>query len=216
MTAEDGVVQTTVSGTGNVEPATDQVVNFATSGTLESIYVQVGQHVNKGQLLATLSPTSDQLALDQADANLAAAKDNLTSAEDGTSSSSGSSGSGSGSGTSASLKSTDSASTEFVDYKFVSQTTPTRTTTAPTATTPTRTKPKHKKSGKKHKTSPTGSYGTGTTSTRPTTSTTSTASVPSTLLRIRGRASRATMRGPMIIANTGPSPNITSGLRTSR
>ena len=37
------------------------------------------------------------------------------------------------------------------------------------------------------------------------------ASVPSTLLRIRAGARRATNRGPMSIPNTGPSPNITSG-----
>ena len=36
------------------------------------------------------------------------------------------------------------------------------------------------------------------------------------LLRIRGGAFRATIRGPMIIANIGPTPNITTGLRTIR
>ncbi len=42
------------------------------------------------------------------------------------------------------------------------------------------------------------------------------ASVPITLLRIRGRAFLATIRGPTIIANTGPRPNITAGLRMIR
>ena len=34
VTAEDGVVQSTVTGTGNVEAGTDVNVNFQTSGTL--------------------------------------------------------------------------------------------------------------------------------------------------------------------------------------
>ena len=41
-------------GTGNVEAGADIDVNFQTSGTLSQVYVKAGQHVNKGQLLATL------------------------------------------------------------------------------------------------------------------------------------------------------------------
>src|ERR1700735_4870469 len=47
VTAESGVVQSTVSGTGNVEPATDVVANFKASGTLEQVYVHEGQHVDE-------------------------------------------------------------------------------------------------------------------------------------------------------------------------
>jgi len=81
VTAEQGVVQSTVTGSGNIEAGTDLDVNFQTSGTLSSVDVQVGQHVEKGQLIATLDQSSAQLTLDQAQQNLAAAEDQLSSAE---------------------------------------------------------------------------------------------------------------------------------------
>jgi len=90
VTAEDGVVQTTVSGSGNVAAGTDDEVDFATSGTLRHVYVHQGEHVTKGEILATLDATSAQLTLDEADATLVAAEDTLSDAEDGSSSSSGS------------------------------------------------------------------------------------------------------------------------------
>ena len=77
VTAEDGVVQTTVTGTGNVAAGTDDEVDFATSGTLKRVYVHEGEHVTKGQLLATLDPTSAQLTLDEANATLTAADDQI-------------------------------------------------------------------------------------------------------------------------------------------
>jgi multidrug efflux pump subunit AcrA (membrane-fusion protein) len=82
VTAANGIVQSTVTGTGNVEPATEVEANFQTSGTLKSVYVSAGDHVVKGQLLATLDPTAAQLSLDQAQENLTAAEDDLTNAED--------------------------------------------------------------------------------------------------------------------------------------
>ena len=133
VTAEKGVVQSTVSGTGNVEAGADVGVNFQTSGTLSKVDVKVGQHVSKGQLLATLDQTSALLTLDQAENNLTAAEDQLTAAEDASSSSS--------TTTSTSLTGSSSA-TEFVTYDAKRTTTPTSTTptrTTPTATTPTTT-----------------------------------------------------------------------------
>ena len=133
VTAEKGVVQSTVSGTGNVQAGDDVGVNFQTSGTLSKVYVKVGQHVSKGQLLATLDQTSALLTLDQAENNLTAAEDQLTAAEDASSSSS--------TTTSTSLTGSSSA-TEFVTYDAKRTTTPTSTTptrTTPTATTPTTT-----------------------------------------------------------------------------
>src|SRR6266516_1310902 len=50
----------------------------------------------------------------------------------------------------------------------------------------------------------------------PPTSTASAMSVPMTLRRMRGRAFRAGILGPTIIATTGPRPNMTAGLRMSR
>jgi multidrug efflux pump subunit AcrA (membrane-fusion protein) len=82
VTAAEGVVQSTVTGTGNVEPVTDDDVNFQASGTLTHVDVKVGQHVTKGQLLATLDPTSAELTLKEAEAQLVADEDTLTSDED--------------------------------------------------------------------------------------------------------------------------------------
>ncbi len=108
------MVQSTVSGTGNIEPGTDVSVNFQTGGTLSQVYVKVGQHVKQGQLLATLDPTAAQLSVDQAEDSVDAADDQLTAAEDGSSSGGGSSGGGgsssgggsgsSGGGTSSSIR----------------------------------------------------------------------------------------------------------------
>src|ERR1700719_1928908 len=41
VTAERGVVQSTVTGSGNVQAGTDINLNFQTSGTLSNIYVHV-------------------------------------------------------------------------------------------------------------------------------------------------------------------------------
>src|ERR1700733_9465997 len=88
VTAERGVVQSTVTGSGAVEPAVDDSVSFQTSGTLQHLYVKEGEHVVKGQMLATLDSTSAQDTVDQAEQELTAAKDSLSAAETaGTSSS---------------------------------------------------------------------------------------------------------------------------------
>jgi len=82
VAAADGVVQNTVSGSGNVEPGVEDEVNFETSGTLTSVRVKVGQHVKKGQLLGTLDASSAELTLAGARATLTSAEDQLTSAQD--------------------------------------------------------------------------------------------------------------------------------------
>ncbi|HEX4107726.1 MAG TPA: HlyD family efflux transporter periplasmic adaptor subunit [Solirubrobacteraceae bacterium] len=84
VAATQGVVQSTVTGTGEVEPTIDDDVNFPASGALTSLDVKLGQHVRKGQLLATLDHTQAQITLDQADLNLSGAESALTSAEDET------------------------------------------------------------------------------------------------------------------------------------
>ncbi|HTX30639.1 MAG TPA: HlyD family efflux transporter periplasmic adaptor subunit [Solirubrobacteraceae bacterium] len=122
VTAQDGVVQSTVTGTGNIAAGTDDDVNFKTSGTLETVDVSTGQHVSQGQLLAQLDPAAAQLTLDQAEESLTAAQLELTAAENGTSSGSGSGGSGSGS-TGASYTGAQ-GSTEFVSE--TTRTTPKR------------------------------------------------------------------------------------------
>jgi membrane fusion protein, macrolide-specific efflux system len=99
VAAADGVVQNTVSGSGNVEPGVEDEVNFETSGTLTSVRVKVGQHVKRGQLLGTLDAGSAELTLAGARDTLTSAEDQLTSAEDDTSSSKDSSESTSTTGT---------------------------------------------------------------------------------------------------------------------
>ncbi len=126
ITAENGVVQSTVTGTGNVEPGTNVQANFQASGTLQNVYVKVGDHVVKGQLLATLDPTAAQLTVDQAQENLTSAQDNLTNAEDQSTSS----------GTSLDGV---TASTEMVAYRPTQQSSTTTTATTPATTTTTAT-----------------------------------------------------------------------------
>lgn len=150
VTAADGVVQSTVSGSGNVEPGVADDVNFQTSGTLTGIDVTVGEHVKKGQLIATLSPSAAELTLAEARTTLAAAEDQLTADEESTTSTSSSSGSGSGSGSSATEASvasvpgktptkqkTTSASEPASSKPASTTTTAATTTTASTTTTET-------------------------------------------------------------------------------
>ncbi len=143
LTAEDGVVQSTVTGTGNIEAGTDVNVNFGTGGTLAEVYVSVGQHVSQGQLLATLDPTSAQLGLEQAQQNLTAAEDQLTAVENGTATGGGSTSGAGSAATGASYTTTGAARAEFVSETtrkpHATTTTPSRTRTPPPATTPART-----------------------------------------------------------------------------
>jgi membrane fusion protein, macrolide-specific efflux system len=143
VTAGQGVVQSTVTGSGNVAAGTDVNVNFNTSGTLQDVYVHVGERVNGGQLLADLDPTAAQLSLNQAQESLTAAQDNLSCLQ-GVTSDCGSGGSSGGSGSTASSSGASySSSTATVEYAALHpRTTPTSTTPktkrSPTPT-PTRT-----------------------------------------------------------------------------
>jgi multidrug efflux pump subunit AcrA (membrane-fusion protein) len=69
--AQEGVVQSTVSGSGTLSPASKVGVNFATSGTLRELFVSVGEHVVAGQLLAEIDPSSAESSLRSAEMNLA-------------------------------------------------------------------------------------------------------------------------------------------------
>jgi multidrug efflux pump subunit AcrA (membrane-fusion protein) len=127
VTASKGIVQSTVTGTGNVEPVTEEDVDFQTSGTLRHVYVKEGAHVNKGQLLATLGDTSAALTLEQARATLSTARATLTSDEQELADSS---------DTSDTIE--QSAEPEYVDYSSEATTSTTDgTSTKPTSTTTT-------------------------------------------------------------------------------
>ena len=81
-TVERGVIQSTVSGTGNLEPANEADVDFATSGEVTRVYVKEGQHVSRDEILAKIDPDAANVALAQAEADLQSAQDALTQAED--------------------------------------------------------------------------------------------------------------------------------------
>jgi HlyD family secretion protein len=145
VSAQRGVVQSTVSGSGNVAAASQLNLGFKTSGTISAIDVTQGQHVSEGQLLATLDPQSAEVTLEQAKAGLQSAEANLAREEetDGESSSgssvTGASGSGSGSAT-ASVASVALARTAAT----TTAQTPAATVpadTSPSATTPAATAP---------------------------------------------------------------------------
>ena len=90
-TVAQGVVQSTVSGSGNLQAASQLNLGFKTSGTVTHIYVTQGQQVAQGQLLATLDPQSAEVTLEQAKAALQSAEANLAKEQetDGEGSSSG-------------------------------------------------------------------------------------------------------------------------------
>jgi macrolide-specific efflux system membrane fusion protein len=81
-TVAQGVVQSTVSGSGNLQAISQLNLGFKTSGTITHIYVTQGQQVAQGQLLATLDPQSTEVTLEQAKAGLQSAEANLAKEEE--------------------------------------------------------------------------------------------------------------------------------------
>ena len=73
-------VTASITGSGSVEPQAQSNVNFKLAVTLTEIDVHVGDHVSAGQRLAVIDSTSEQNAVDQANANLATAQANLQAA----------------------------------------------------------------------------------------------------------------------------------------
>jgi multidrug efflux pump subunit AcrA (membrane-fusion protein) len=80
-TVQRGTVQSTVTATGNVSPASILSVNFQTAGTVTEIDVKAGDQVKAGQTLAKIDDTQLQAALSSAQAALASAQLNLTNAQ---------------------------------------------------------------------------------------------------------------------------------------
>ena len=52
VTVAKGVIESVVSGSGNLEPAKQTDVNFATSGEITKIYVSEGDHVSDAVLVS--------------------------------------------------------------------------------------------------------------------------------------------------------------------
>ena len=80
--AAQGVVQSTVSGSGNLQASSQLDLGFKTGGTVTNIYVAQGQHVTEGQLLATLNPESAEVTLEQSKAALQSAEAALAKEEE--------------------------------------------------------------------------------------------------------------------------------------
>lgn len=76
-----GNLTVTVSGTGPVQAGAIYNLNFAASGSIQTINVQVGQHVTAGQVLATLNSSSLQDAVNQATNGVNSAQTALNSAQ---------------------------------------------------------------------------------------------------------------------------------------
>ena len=87
VAAADGTVRQSLSSTGTIEPANDDSLNFAVSGTVTSVKVAEGDTVTKNQVLATIDSASLTASLAQAQAQLATAQAKVSSDEgDGASS----------------------------------------------------------------------------------------------------------------------------------
>jgi multidrug resistance efflux pump len=146
--AAEGVVQSTVSGSGNLQPASQLNLGFRTSGTVTKIYVTQGAHVTEGKLIAELNPQSAEVTLEQSKATLLSAEANLAKEEetDGEGATgSGNSGAGGGAtGATASVAHTSSstgatgatASAGTAPDGTVAATSEPNTTTTPMTTTP--------------------------------------------------------------------------------
>lgn len=78
-----GSVLSTVSASGSVESARTRELSFGTSGTVEKIYVDVGDKVKKGQVLARLEDTPAKESRSAAKAALDAAADGDTGTASG-------------------------------------------------------------------------------------------------------------------------------------
>ena len=81
VTVASGVVQSTVSGSGNLSPLRERDLSFGASGQVTHIYVKAGDKVKKGQLLATIDPSSAEVDLAEAKAQLQSAEDTLSDVE---------------------------------------------------------------------------------------------------------------------------------------
>lgn len=87
-TVTKGVVQSVVSGSGNLAPSKQLELDFGVSGKLVHIYTKAGERVTEGKLLARLDPTAANVGLAEARAKLADALDQLDNAETSSASSS--------------------------------------------------------------------------------------------------------------------------------
>jgi multidrug efflux pump subunit AcrA (membrane-fusion protein) len=77
-----GVVQSTVSGNGTLEPAQKLELSFGASGEVTAIRVKAGQKVTKGEVLAEVDSSSARASLASAEAQLLEAEEAVETAEE--------------------------------------------------------------------------------------------------------------------------------------
>ena len=73
-----GTITQTIGMAGNLAPVSEADLNFAASGTVQTVTAHVGDTVVGGQILAALDPTILAAQLSQAQATLAAARSKLS------------------------------------------------------------------------------------------------------------------------------------------
>lgn len=78
-TVERGTLTATIGATGNVRASQTAIINWQTSGTVETVNVGVGDRVLAGDVLASLAPTSLAQNVTLAQADLVTAQRNLDS-----------------------------------------------------------------------------------------------------------------------------------------
>ena len=78
---ERGDLMVSVSGSGNIETSEDADLSFSSGGRIAKIYVEKGDQVTKGEILAELDADTLELARDQANYALTQAEVVLTQAE---------------------------------------------------------------------------------------------------------------------------------------
>jgi multidrug efflux pump subunit AcrA (membrane-fusion protein) len=76
-----GTVQQTTSLSGTIEPVTQANLNFATSGTVATVGVTLGEKVHEGQVIATLQTAQLSAQVDQAMSSLDGAQSALKNDE---------------------------------------------------------------------------------------------------------------------------------------
>lgn len=76
-----GDIRAAVSATGTVNAVTTVLVGTQVSGTIKRIYVDFNSPVKKGQAIADIDPATFQAQLDQAHANVLAARANVAKAQ---------------------------------------------------------------------------------------------------------------------------------------
>ncbi|MDL9978876.1 efflux RND transporter periplasmic adaptor subunit [Microbacterium sp. ASV49] len=83
-TVSTTTLEQTVSATGTLEPASEADLSFASTGTVQTVDVKVGDTVTAGQTLATIDPSTLQSDLDLAQATVAQAQAQVSAASGST------------------------------------------------------------------------------------------------------------------------------------